>query len=344
MARISSSTDLAAIGDADFVIEAVFEEMDVKKEVFAKLDKAARKDAILASNTSTLDIDQIAAATSRPEQVIGTHFFSPANVMRLLENVRGAKSSKETIATAMELGKRMGKVAVLVGNCDGFVGNRMLHGYLREASFLVEEGALPQQVDKAVYDFGLAMGPFTMSDMAGLDVGWRIRKRQLKEQGPTNERYSGTVSDRICELGRYGQKTGAGYYRYEKGDRTPRPDPEVEKLILEVAKEKGIRRREISDDEILKRCLYALVNEGARILEEGIALRPVDIDIVYVAGYGFPPYRGGPMFWADEQGLANVLADIRKFHAEHGAAWEPAPLIERLVKDGKSFRDMPSPG
>ena len=343
MALIAPTTDMAAIGDADFVIEAVFEEMDVKKEVFARLDKAARKDAILATNTSTLDIDAIAGATSRPEQVIGTHFFSPANVMRLLENVRGAKSSKETVATAMELGKRMGKIAVLVGNCDGFVGNRMLHGYLREASFLVEEGASPQQVDEAIYDFGLAMGPFTMSDMAGLDVGWRIRKRQRAEQGPSNERYSGTVADRICELGRYGQKTGAGYYRYEKGDRTPRPDPEVERIVLEVAKEKGVRRREISDEEILKRCMYALVNEGARILEEGIALRPVDVDIIYVAGYGFPPYRGGPMFWADEQGLANVLADLRRFHAEYGAAWEPAPLIERLVKEGKGFRDLPSP-
>jgi 3-hydroxyacyl-CoA dehydrogenase len=344
MALISPATDLAAAADADFVVEAVFEEMDVKQEVFARLDRVVKKDAILATNTSTLDIDRIAAATGRPEQVIGTHFFSPANVMRLLENVRGARTSKETIATAMELGKRMGKVAVLVGNCDGFVGNRMLHGYLREASFLVEEGALPQQVDKVIYDFGLAMGPFTMSDMAGLDVGWRIRKRQLKEQGPSNERYSGTVADRICELGRFGQKTGAGYYRYEKGDRTPRPDPEVEKLILEVAKEKGVRRRPVSDEEILKRCMYALVNEGARILEEGIALRPVDIDIIYVAGYGFPPYRGGPMFWADEQGLANVLADIRRFQAEHGAAWEPAPLLERLAKEGKGFRDLPSPG
>jgi len=343
MALIAPTTDLAAIGDADFVIEAVFEEMDVKKEVFARLDKAARKDAILATNTSTLDIDGIAGATGRPGQVIGTHFFSPANVMRLLENVRGAQSSKETIATAMELGRRMGKIAVLVGNCDGFVGNRMLHGYLREASFLVEEGASPQQVDKVIYDFGLAMGPFTMSDMAGLDVGWRIRKRQRAEQGPSNERYSGTVADRICELGRYGQKTGAGYYRYETGDRTPRPDPEVERIVLEVAKEKGVRRREVSDEEILKRCMYALVNEGARILEEGIALRPVDVDIIYVAGYGFPPYRGGPMFWADEQGLANVLADLRSFHAQHGAAWEPAPLIERLVKEGKGFRDLPTP-
>jgi 3-hydroxyacyl-CoA dehydrogenase len=343
MALITPSTDYGAIADADFVIEAVFEEMDVKKEVFARLDKAAKPEAILASNTSTLDIDAIAAATGRPGQVVGTHFFSPANVMRLLENVRGAKTSKETIAAAMELGKRMGKIAVLVGNCDGFVGNRMLHGYLREASFLLEEGASPSQVDKVIYDFGFAMGPFTMSDMAGLDVGWRIRKRQLKEQGPTNERYSGTVADRICERGRYGQKTGAGYYRYAKGDRTPIPDPEVEALILEVARERGVQRRAVPDGEILKRCMYALVNEGARILEEGIALRPVDIDIIYVAGYGFPPYRGGPMFWADEQGLKTVLADLRRFHSEHGEFWQPAPLLERLAEEGKSFRDLPAP-
>ncbi|HUG37704.1 MAG TPA: 3-hydroxyacyl-CoA dehydrogenase NAD-binding domain-containing protein, partial [Candidatus Limnocylindrales bacterium] len=323
------------IADADIIVEAVFEEMAVKEEVFARLDKTAKPEAILASNTSTLDIDRMARATARPGQVIGTHFFSPANVMRLLEIVRGAATSKETIATAMELARTIRKVGVLVGNCDSFVGNRMLHGYLREAEFLVEEGALPHQVDRVIYEFGLPMGPFAMGDMAGLDVGWRIRKGKAAAR-PRDERYS-PMADRICEMGRFGQKTSAGWYRYEKGDRTPRPDPEIEALVAATSKELGIPRRTISDDEILKRCLYPLVNEGARILEEGIALRASDIDIIYVYGYGFPPYRGGPMFHADQVGLDRVHADIAAFHKIHGKPWEPAPLLTKLATGGKQF-------
>jgi len=338
LGRISTTTDYDAIADADLVIEAVFEEMEIKKQVFAKLDQTAKPDAILATNTSTLDIDQMAAMTKRPEQVIGMHFFSPANVMRLLEVVRGEASSPETIATAMQLGRAMGKISVLVGNCHGFVGNRMLHGYSRQASFLLEEGALPQQVDKVIYDFGLPMGPFTMADMAGLDIGWRIRKAQAAER-PSNQRYS-PVADKICEMGRFGQKTGAGYYRYEAGDRTPVPDPEIERLIVATSRELGITRRKISDEEILKRCLYPLINIGAQILDEGMALRPGDIDVIYIYGYGFPAYRGGPMFWADQIGLADVLADINRFHAEHGEHWAPAPLLQRLVAEGKSLADL----
>jgi 3-hydroxyacyl-CoA dehydrogenase len=338
MALIQGSTRFEDIGDADIVVEAVFEEMPIKKEVFAKLDKVARPDAVLASNTSTLDIDAMAAMTSRPENVIGMHFFSPANVMRLLEVVRGAKSSPETIVTAMQTGTRVGKISVLVGNCDSFVGNRMLHGYIREAEFLVEEGALPQQVDKALYDFGLAMGPFAMGDLAGLDVSWRIRKGKAAGR-PNDVRYS-PLADRICEMDRYGQKTGGGWYRYEKGDRTPHPDAAIETLIVENSKTLGIQRRQISDDEIVKRCLYPLVNEGARILEEGIALRSSDIDIIYLNGYGFPAHRGGPMFWADQIGLKQVLADIEGFHKQHGKLWKPAPLLRKLAQEGKRFSDF----
>jgi 3-hydroxyacyl-CoA dehydrogenase len=337
MGLIQGVASAEEIADADIVVEAVFEEMEVKTQVFALMDRVMKPDAILASNTSTLDIDAMAAATGRPGQVIGTHFFSPANVMRLLEIVRGTRTSPETIATTMELSKTIRKVGVLVGNCDGFVGNRMLAGYLREAEFLLEEGALPQQVDRVVYEFGLPMGPFAMGDMAGLDVGWRIRKGKAAGR-PRAVRYS-PLADRICEMGRFGQKTGAGWYRYEKGDRTPQPDPEVEALIKNTSKELGIPRRTISDDEMLKRCLYPLINEGARILEEGIALRASDIDIIYVYGYGFPPYRGGPMFWADTVGLDRVVADVAAFHKEHGALWEPAPLLARLAGEGKTFRN-----
>ena len=327
-----------AVAEADIVVEAVFEEMDVKKKVFAALDKAARGDAILASNTSTLDIDQMASATSRPGQVIGTHFFSPANVMRLLEIVRGKATSKETIATTMELARRIRKVGVLVGNCDGFVGNRMLAPYLREAEFLVEEGATPQQVDKVIYDFGLPMGPFAMGDMAGLDVGWRIRKGKEATRN-RRLRYS-PVADRICEMGRFGQKTGAGWYRYETGSRAPVSDPEIEALIVKTAKEQGIERRTIGDEEILKRCVYALVNEGARILEEGFALRSSDIDIIYIYGYGFPVHRGGPMFYADTVGPAAIYDDVCKLQKQHGELWQPAPLLERLARENKRFRDI----
>lgn len=336
LALISRSQAMEDLGGADVIVEAVFEEMEIKKQIFARLDAVAKPGAILASNTSTLDIDAIASATGRPEQVIGTHFFSPANVMRLLEVVRGAKSSKETIATAMDLGKKLRKVSVLVGNCHGFVGNRMLHPYMRESGFLIEEGATPAQVDQAIYGFGFAMGPFAMGDMAGLDVGWRIRKAQEASR-PKDLRYS-PVGDRICEMGRFGQKTGAGYYKYEAGSRTPVPDPEIEALIRAVAKEQGIEQRKVTDEEIVERCVYALVNEGAKCLEEGMALRASDIDVIYCSGYGFPVYRGGPMFYAQEVGLDKVLARIEEFRAAHGDAfWKPADLLVARAKAGKGW-------
>jgi 3-hydroxyacyl-CoA dehydrogenase len=329
MGLIHGTTDWGAVGDADIIIEAVFEEMGVKKEVFAKLDGLAKPDAVLATNTSTLDVDEIAAATKRPESVIGTHFFSPANVMRLLENVRGKKSSKTTIATAMTVGRRIGKVPVLVGVCDGFVGNRMLHQRGLQAEKLILEGAAPHHVDRVLTDFGFPMGPFAMGDLAGLDVGWRIRKgRGVKAP----------VADRICELGRFGQKTGAGYFTYEKGDRTPIPDLEVEKIIVDVATSMGITRRAISDDEILQRLLYPMVNEGAKILDEKIAIRPSDIDVIWVYGYGWPVYRGGPMFWADSIGLRALRDRLLEFKKQSGDAfWTPAPLLDRRANEGKGF-------
>ena len=339
MALFSTTTDYADIGEADLVIEAVFEKMELKKEIFAKLDAHAKPGAVLASNTSTLSIDEIASATKRPESVIGMHFFSPANVMRLLEVVRGEKSSPETIATAMGIGRKVGKISVLVGNCFGFVGNRMLHGYTGEGTFLLESGALPQQVDAAIYNFGLAMGPFAMGDMAGLDVGWLVRKAKAADR-PTNEEYGGTIPDRICELGRFGQKTAGGYYDYKEGDRTPIPNGEVEAIIEQVSKEKNIERTDFDDDEIVKRALYPLVNIGAQILDEGMAMRASDIDIIYINGYGFPAYKGGPMHWADSIGLDKVLADMKRFHAAYGERWRPAPLLEKLVAEGKSFADL----
>ncbi len=339
MALFSTTTDYADIGDADLVIEAVFEKMELKKEIFAKLDAHAKPGAVLASNTSTLSIDEIASATKRSESVIGMHFFSPANVMRLLEVVRGEKSSPETIATAMGIGRKVGKISVLVGNCFGFVGNRMLHGYTGEGTFLLESGALPQQVDGAIYNFGLAMGPFAMGDMAGLDVGWLVRKAKAADR-PTNEEYGGTIPDRICELGRFGQKTAGGYYDYKEGDRTPIPNPEVQAIIEQVSKDKNITRTDFDDDEIIKRALYPLINIGAQILDEGMAMRPSDIDIIYINGYGFPAHKGGPMHWADAIGLDKVLADMKRFHAELGERWRPAPLLEKLVADGKSFAEL----
>jgi 3-hydroxyacyl-CoA dehydrogenase len=320
---------------ADIVVEAVFEDMAVKKQVFQQLDRVCKPGAILATNTSTLDVNEIAAVTARPEAVLGLHFFSPANVMKLLEIVRAAKTSKQVLATAMKLARTIKKVGVVAGVCDGFIGNRMLHGYFREAGFLLEEGALPQQVDRVIEEFGFAMGPFRVSDLAGLDVGWYIRKRQAATR-PAHLRYS-KVADRICELGRFGQKTGAGYYRYEAGSRTPIPDPQIEALIVQAAADAGIKRREVSDQEILERCIYALVNEGARILEEGIALRASDIDIVYIYGYGFPRYRGGPMFYADSVGLDKVVESVKRYHAAHGEFWTPAPLLERLAREGGRF-------
>jgi len=319
---------------ADMVIEAVFEGMSLKKEVFAELDRVCKPGAILASNTSTLNIDEIAASTSRPEFVIGTHFFSPANVMRLLEIVRGEKSGKPVIATCMQLSKKLGKIGVLVGNCRGFVGNRMFHPYVRESVFLVEEGASVEAVDKALVAFGMAMGPLAVGDLAGLDVGWRIRKeyRHLEKPGIRQA----MAGDRLCEMGRYGQKTGAGWYKYDENRRAT-PDPEVETLVRMWAADAGIAQRQISQSEIVDRCVYALVNEGARILEEGYALRAVDIDIIYLNGYGFPAYRGGPMWFADTVGLAKVYDRICEFHRQHGALWEPAPLLKRLAEQGKTF-------
>jgi 3-hydroxyacyl-CoA dehydrogenase len=337
MARVQGTVEFEAVRDADVVVEAVFEEMGLKKEIFAKLDKICRPDALLATNTSTLDINQMAAATKRPEQVLGMHFFSPANVMKLVEVVRGAKTGKEAIATAMALTKTLDKVGALVGVCDGFVGNRMLHKYAREAAYLLEEGALPQQVDKVLTDFGLPMGPFAMGDLAGLDVGWRIRKARRAAGTLGLERYSGTIADRLCEMGRFGQKTSAGYYRYETGSRAPLPDPAVEEVIAKVAQEQGVTRRKISDEEILSRCLYPMINEGAKILEEGIALRASDIDVIWIYGYGFPAHRGGPMFHADSVGLKNVLDGIEKFQQQFGAHWTPAPLLRKLAEQGKHF-------
>ncbi len=324
-------------GKADIVIEAVFEGMALKKEVFGELDRVCKAGAILASNTSTLNIDEIASVTSRPSSVIGTHFFSPANVMRLLEIVRGKATGKEVIATCMQLSKKLGKVGVLVGNCRSFVGNRMFHPYVREATFLVEEGASVEAVDRALYDFGMAMGPLSTMDLAGLDVGWRIRKeyRHLEKPG-IRQPFAG---DRLCEKGRFGQKTGAGWYKYDE-NRTAVPDPEVAAWIKEWSAQGGIPQREIPAAEIVDRCIYALVNEGARILEEGYALRAVDIDIIYLNGYGFPAYRGGPMWYADSVGLKKVYDRVSEFHRVHGELWEPAPLLKQLAADGKTFADF----
>ena len=341
LARITPTLEDADLGAADVVIEAVFEELPLKQEVFARLDRACKPEAILATNTSTLDVNVIAASTSRPEQVIGTHFFSPANVMKLMENVRGARTSPQTIASVMKLAKVLGKVGVLVGVCDGFVGNRMLYAYRRQADFLLEEGALPAQIDKVIYDFGLPMGPYQMADLAGLDVSWRVRKAQAPTR-PAHLRYS-PIADRVCELGRYGQKTGAGWYRYEEGSRAPISDPAIHELIAGVSAELGIERRTIGDDEIVPRCLYPLVNEGAKILEEGLALRASDVDVIWMHGYGFPRYRGGPMFWADLVGLRTIYDTMSRLHDEHGEWLEPAPLLKRLAEQGKGFKDVGTP-
>ena len=331
---IQPTLSLDGFASVDLVIEAVFEGMALKKEVFAQLDKICKPGAILASNTSTLNIDEIASATSRPPFVIGTHFFSPANVMRLLEIVRGKATSKEVIATCMQLSKKLGKVGVLVGNCRGFVGNRMFHPYMRESVFLLEEGATVEEVDSALYDFGLAMGPLAVGDLAGLDVGWRIRKehRHLEKPG-IRQPFAG---DRLCEMGRFGQKNGAGWYKYDENRRAV-PDPEVTALVRKWAAEAKIPQRQISREEIVDRCLYALVNEGARILEEGYALRSGDIGIIYINGYGFPAHRGGPMWYADTVDLKNVYSRVLEFHKLHGELWEPAPLLNQLAAQGKTF-------
>ena len=335
--RITPTLTYDDFSSVDLVIEAVFEGMALKKEIFKELDRVCKPGAILASNTSTLSIDEIASSTSRPDFVIGTHFFSPANVMRLLEIVRGKASSKEVIATCMQLSKSLGKVGVLVGNCRGFVGNRMFGPYRREAQFLVEEGAGIEAVDQALSGFGMAMGPLATGDLAGLDVGWRIRKeyRHLEVPGIRQP----FAEDRLCELGRYGQKTGAGWYKYDD-QRRATPDPLVTELVRKWVDEAGIVQRQISAGEITDRCLYALVNEGARILEEGYALRASDIDIIYLNGYGFPAHRGGPMWYADTVGLKQVCDRVFEFHRQHGEIWRPAPLLKRLADEGKRFADF----
>ena len=336
MSLIIPTENFDDLGDGDIVIEAVYENIDLKKEIFGRLDKVMKQGALLATNTSGLDVDAIAGMTDRPEFVCGMHFFSPANVMRLLEVVRGKDSSPVVLGTAMALGKRLGKVSVMAGNCPGFIGNRMLGGYTRQAATMILEGATPAQVDKVIYDFGLAMGPFTMNDMVGLDLGWRARKMM----GGSNE-VTARIPDELCELGRYGQKNGKGYYQYVEGDRTPRPDPEADAVIAKVSEDLGYTRRDFSDDEILKRCMYPLVNIGAKLLEEGHALRAGDIDTVYVNGYGFPTHVGGPMWFADTQGLENVLADIERFFEETGdEVWKPSELLKKLVSEGKSLASL----
>jgi 3-hydroxyacyl-CoA dehydrogenase len=331
MAAITPSLEYADIADADLVIEAVYESMPVKKEVFERIDAYARPDAVLATNTSSLDINEIARATRRPERVIGLHFFSPANIMRLLEVVRGAKTADDVIVTAMDFGKRIGKVAVLVGVCDGFVGNRMLFARNRQADRLLKEGALPQQIDRVIYDFGLPMGPYAMLDMAnGIELEWRLRQSTGSKE---------FIGDSLAELGRFGQKTNKGYYRYEPGSRTPIPDPEAEVVFVEASRQEGIERREIADQEIFDRLTFAMINEGARILEEGIAIRPSDIDVIWVTGYGWPTYRGGPMFYADSIGIGRVRDRLRELEAQFGPAFKPAALLDRMADQGLSFAD-----
>lgn len=333
LARISGTTQYEALASADIVVEAVFEDLKTKRDVFTQLDRVCAAHAILATNTSTLDIDAIAAVTGRPARVIGTHFFSPAHVMKLLENVRGRASSPETIATAMALGRTLGKVTVLAGNCDGFIGNRMLQYYTGEAEFLLEEGATPQQIDAVMEKFGFAMGPLAVRDLAGNDVGFLIRKNR---RIPADERVS-PILERLVAQGRLGQKSGRGFYRYE--GRTRVPDPEVAAIIEEVSRELGIARRAIADEEILERLLHPLVNEGAKILADAIAIRAGDIDVVYVNGYGFPAYRGGPMFWAERVGFARILATMRRLAPMRGQRWRPAPLLEALAASGKGWTD-----
>ncbi len=335
MSMISTTMSYADLGSADIVIEAVFEDMDVKEQVFKQLDVVMKPGAILASNTSTLDVDKIAAFTKRPQDVIGTHFFSPANVMKLLEIVRGAKTSKDVLATTMALAKKIKKTGVISGVCDGFIGNRMVEQYVRQAGFLLEEGCLPEQVDKAAEKFGFAMGPFRMSDLAGNDIGWYIRKRRYIEKPEVT--YS-KVADLLCEKGRFGQKTSAGWYDYKAGDRKAYPSKEVNDMIVDHSKSLGLERKKISDQQIVERLVYALVNEGAFILEEGIAMRASDIDMVYLTGYGFPLFRGGPMFYADTVGLSNVVNSIKQYaKGHHGEAWKVAPLLEKLAHEGKAF-------
>ena len=334
MALIHPQLTYEGFEQADLIIEAAFESMELKKRIFGEMDKIAKPDCVLASNTSTLDIDEIASVTSRPGMVIGLHFFSPANVMRLVEIVRGKATSKEVVATALALAKKLGKVGVVVGNCRGFVGNRMMLPYMREAQLLVEEGTTPEQVDRALTNFGMAMGIFAVDDMGGIDLAYRVRQeyKHLEKPGVRMP----IVLEKLFHLGRYGQKTGAGWYRYDE-NRKPIADPEVHALIEKTAREGGIERRHISDDEIIERCIYIMINEGAKILEEGYALRAADIDVIYLTGYGFPAYRGGPMWYADTVGLKKVRDRIAEFHQKHGEFWEPAPLLNKLADAGETF-------
>lgn len=339
MARITGTTEYADLADADIVIEAVFEEMELKKDVFGKLDNVCKPGAVMATNTSSLDIDEIANATTRPREVIGTHFFSPANVMRLMENVRGKETAPDVMATVMKLSKDINKVGVMVGNCNGFVGNRMLYAYRPQAEYLLEEGALPEQVDRAFYEFGFPMGPFAMGDLAGLDVGYAVRQHRRKIM-PSDVREP-FIGDRVVESGRHGQKNGKGWYLYEEGNRTPIPDAEIEKLIVSASEELGIERREISDQDVIERCIYTMINEGAKILGEGIAIRPSDIDLVWIYGYGFPVGKGGPMFHADQIGVKEIYdVMVRQYDTHGGQLLKPAPLLEELAKTGKSFADL----
>ncbi|MEJ7930030.1 3-hydroxyacyl-CoA dehydrogenase NAD-binding domain-containing protein [Ramlibacter sp. AN1015] len=337
MGLLTTTLDYADIAGADLVIEAVFEDMGVKQKVFEQLDTTMKPGAILASNTSTLDVNRIAAFTKRPQDVVGLHFFSPANVMKLLEVVRGDKTGKDVLATVMKLAKTIRKTAVVSGVCDGFIGNRMIEQYSRQAGFLLDEGCTPQQVDKAIEKFGFAMGPFRMGDLAGNDIGWAIRKRRAQER--PDMLYSRSA-DKLCEMGRFGQKTGAGWYDYQAGKRDAIPSPVVNEMIEAHRKELGITARKISDEEIVQRLVFSLVNEGAHILEEGIAARASDIDMVYLTGYGFPIHRGGPMKYADTVGLFNVMQAMKRFQRnprDDAKFWEPAPLIQRLVAEGKTF-------
>ncbi|HEU0201315.1 MAG TPA: 3-hydroxyacyl-CoA dehydrogenase NAD-binding domain-containing protein [Burkholderiaceae bacterium] len=338
LALINGSLSMDEVGTADIIIEAVFEDMDLKQGIFRKLDTLARPGAILATNTSGLDVNAIAAVTRRPQDVVGAHFFSPAHVQRLLEVVRADQTAKDVVATLMDLGRRMGKIAVQARVYEGFIGNALFRNYTREAHFLVEEGALPHEVDQALVRFGYAMGIFAVHDMAGNDVGYQTKKKLMATR-PQDRRYSDLIM-KLCDLGRLGQKSGAGWYRYEKGDRTPQRDPEVEAFIVAESARLGIVRRPIPEAEIIERCLYGMINEGAKLLEHGIALRASDIDIVYVTGYGFPAHRGGPMYYADEVGLPKVLAAIERFHAEHGYWWQPAPLLQRLTSTGGRLADF----
>ncbi|HZZ31823.1 MAG TPA: 3-hydroxyacyl-CoA dehydrogenase NAD-binding domain-containing protein [Phenylobacterium sp.] len=328
MALLSGSLDFDKLADCDLIVEAVFERMDIKKDIFARLDKVAKPGAILASNTSYLDIDEIASVTSRPQDVIGLHFFSPANVMKLLEVIRGEKTAKDVIATSMKLAKQIGKIAVLAGVCPGFIGNRMLSQRQREAQKLVMEGAMPWDIDRVLYDFGFPMGPFAMSDLAGLDIGW------VKENSKGE-----TIRDVLCEMDRRGQKAGAGYYDYDE-NRNAKPSPVTEKIITDFIVKSGVNPRKISDEEILERCVYPMINEGAKILEEGKAIRPSDVDVVWVNGYGWPVYRGGPMHYGDQVGADKVLAKMQEFQAKMGDAFKPSALLEKLVADGKKFSDI----